>query len=166
MWVWSLVWKIPWSRKWQPAPVFLPRKFHGERSQVGYYRVTKSLIWLSAHMHYWLTITEDKDLVSLQHLTQTCSSPFTITRAPLPWQHVTQSQVHPGQPKPLGKGKVLLSCPCDNLLQGESEECHQGQTLHVPFSFLYLTFLIVTNSKFIGEVQSVAESSVQSLSRV
>ena len=24
--------KIPWSRKWQPAPVFLPGKFHGQRS--------------------------------------------------------------------------------------------------------------------------------------
>ena len=28
--------KIPWKRKWQPAPVFLPGKFHGERSLVGY----------------------------------------------------------------------------------------------------------------------------------
>jgi len=24
--------KMPWSRKWQPAPVFLPGKFHGQRS--------------------------------------------------------------------------------------------------------------------------------------
>ena len=24
--------KIPWSTKWQPNPVFLPGKFHGERS--------------------------------------------------------------------------------------------------------------------------------------
>ena len=24
--------KIPWSRKWQPIPVFLPGKFHGQRS--------------------------------------------------------------------------------------------------------------------------------------
>ena len=24
--------KIPWKRKWQPIPVFLPGKFHGERS--------------------------------------------------------------------------------------------------------------------------------------
>ena len=23
--------KIPWRKKWQPTPVFLPRKFHGER---------------------------------------------------------------------------------------------------------------------------------------
>ena len=26
----------PWSRKWQPTPVFLPRKFHGQRSVLGY----------------------------------------------------------------------------------------------------------------------------------
>ena len=25
--------KIPWSRKWQPAPVFLPGKFHGRRGR-------------------------------------------------------------------------------------------------------------------------------------
>ena len=28
--------KIPWSRKWQPTPVFLPGKFHGQRSPEGY----------------------------------------------------------------------------------------------------------------------------------
>ena len=28
--------KIPWSRKWQPPPVFLPGKLHGQRSLVGY----------------------------------------------------------------------------------------------------------------------------------
>ena len=28
--------KIPWSRKWQPAPIFLPGESHGERSLVGY----------------------------------------------------------------------------------------------------------------------------------
>ena len=28
--------KIPWSREWQPAPVFLPGKFHGQRSLAGY----------------------------------------------------------------------------------------------------------------------------------
>jgi len=28
--------KIPWRRKWQPTPGFLPGKFHGERSLVGY----------------------------------------------------------------------------------------------------------------------------------
>ena len=28
--------KISWSRKWHPTPVFLPRKFHGQRSPAGY----------------------------------------------------------------------------------------------------------------------------------
>ena len=28
--------KIPWSRKWQPTPVFLPGKSHGRRSPAGY----------------------------------------------------------------------------------------------------------------------------------
>ena len=27
--------KILWSRKWQPTPVFLPGKFHGQRSLEG-----------------------------------------------------------------------------------------------------------------------------------
>ena len=28
--------KIPWSRKWQPAPVYLPEKVHVQRSLAGY----------------------------------------------------------------------------------------------------------------------------------
>ena len=28
--------KIPWSRKWQPTPVFLPGESYGQRSLVGY----------------------------------------------------------------------------------------------------------------------------------
>ena len=29
-------WKIPWRRKWQPTPVLLPGKSHGQRSLIGY----------------------------------------------------------------------------------------------------------------------------------
>jgi len=28
--------KVLWRRKWQPTPVFLPRKSHGQRSLAGY----------------------------------------------------------------------------------------------------------------------------------
>ena len=28
--------QIPWRRKWQPTPVFLPGEFHGQRSLAGY----------------------------------------------------------------------------------------------------------------------------------
>ena len=31
-----IYWKIPWRRKWHPTPVFLPGKFHGQRSLEGY----------------------------------------------------------------------------------------------------------------------------------
>ena len=30
------IWKILWRRKWQPAPVFLPGKSHGQRSLAGW----------------------------------------------------------------------------------------------------------------------------------
>ena len=28
--------KMPWRRKWQPTPVFLPGKSHGQKSLAGY----------------------------------------------------------------------------------------------------------------------------------
>ena len=35
-WAWFLVEKIPWTRKWQPTLVFLPRKFNGQKSLACY----------------------------------------------------------------------------------------------------------------------------------
>ena len=34
--VWLQVRKIPWRRKWQPTPVFLPGESHGQRNLMGY----------------------------------------------------------------------------------------------------------------------------------
>ena len=48
--IWFNPWvrKIPWRRKWQPTPVFLPGESHGWRSLVGYSpRVAKSQTRLS-----------------------------------------------------------------------------------------------------------------------
>jgi len=48
----SLGGKIPWRKKWQPTPVFLPGKSHGHRSLVGYSRGSKEshiTEWLSTH---------------------------------------------------------------------------------------------------------------------
>ena len=44
--------KMPWRRKWQPTPVFLPGKSHGQRSLVGYtvHGVTKSWTRLRAQV--------------------------------------------------------------------------------------------------------------------
>jgi len=45
--------KIPWRRKWQSSPVFLPGKFHGQKSLVGYspwgHKKSDMTEWLSAH---------------------------------------------------------------------------------------------------------------------
>ena len=45
--------KIPWRRKWQSTPVFLPEKFHGQRSLRGYSpwgcRVGHN--WVAEHAH-------------------------------------------------------------------------------------------------------------------
>ena len=42
--------KIPWRQEWQPTPVFLPRKFQGQRNlAAAIHRVAKSQTWLSTH---------------------------------------------------------------------------------------------------------------------
>ena len=47
------VWKIPWSRKRQPTPVFLPEKFHGQRSLVDYspWSCRVGQDWATPHTH-------------------------------------------------------------------------------------------------------------------
>ena len=49
----SWVRKIPWRRKWQLIPVFLPGKFHGQRSLSSYsswgHKESDTLKWLSKH---------------------------------------------------------------------------------------------------------------------
>ena len=50
--------KIPWRRKWQPTPVFLPGKFHWRRSLVGYSswgrKESDMTEWLHFHFHTYL----------------------------------------------------------------------------------------------------------------
>ena len=47
--------KIPWRRKWQPTPVFLPGKSHGQRSIMGYSpwgcKESDTTEWLRARVH-------------------------------------------------------------------------------------------------------------------
>ena len=46
--------KIPWRRKWQPTPLFLPGELHGQRSLEGYSPgVTKSQTQLSMNYYYY-----------------------------------------------------------------------------------------------------------------
>ena len=62
--------KIPWRRKWQPTPVFLPGKFHGWRSLVGYSpwgrRVRHALVNTQKKEQRdtkkWIVVTPDEPL--------------------------------------------------------------------------------------------------------
>ena len=56
--------KILWSRKWQPTPVFLPGKFHGQGSLEGYspwgHKELDTTEQLNTNTH--LTFREDDSL--------------------------------------------------------------------------------------------------------
>ena len=53
-----LLFQPPWSRKWQPTPVFLPGEFHGQRILVGYRWGRKELEtteWINLwNKQFWL----------------------------------------------------------------------------------------------------------------
>ena len=51
--------KIPWRRKWQPTPVFLPGKSHGQRS-LAVHGITKELN-ITEHTHIRRTKNKQKD---------------------------------------------------------------------------------------------------------
>jgi len=43
--------KIPWRRKWQPTPVFLPGEFHGQRSLADYSPEGHKELDMTEHTH-------------------------------------------------------------------------------------------------------------------
>ena len=51
-WVQSLGGEDPWRRKWQPTPIVLPGRFHGQRSLTGY----SSRGWKESDMTVQLTL--------------------------------------------------------------------------------------------------------------
>ena len=52
--------KIPWRRKWQPTPVFLPGEFHGQRNLLGYSP------WAHKRVKHDLST---KQLTAIRHMT-------------------------------------------------------------------------------------------------
>ena len=71
--------KIPWRRKWQPTPQFLPGESHGRRSLVGYSsRVAKSRTRLS-------------DFTSLSLI---CKNTFVLNYVDLSWVRMSCLFVH------------------------------------------------------------------------
>ena len=63
--------KIPWRRKWQPTPVFLPREFQGQRSLAGYSpqgrKEADTTEWLSSAQHTSKIRTETLSNFSVEY---------------------------------------------------------------------------------------------------
>ena len=64
--------KIPWSRKWQPTPVFLHEEFHGQRSLLGYspwshkeWNTTNTAL-ISRHFYYFTFLKQIITALSLR----------------------------------------------------------------------------------------------------
>ena len=71
--------KISWSRKWQPTPVFLPGKFHGQRSLASYSAWNHKELDTTEHthrihmpfpLHLSSFLTSFRSTLSLAHLLQ------------------------------------------------------------------------------------------------
>ena len=62
----SLGWNIPWRRKWQPTPVFLPGEFHGGRSLVG----NRQQGILQARILEWVALPFSKESSQARDRTQ------------------------------------------------------------------------------------------------
>ena len=67
--------KIPWSRKWQPTPVLLPGKSHGQRSLVGYSLMRSQRVGLNlvstqtrTHTHACTVISKTHSQAKLNYL--------------------------------------------------------------------------------------------------
>ena len=55
--------RIPWNRKWQPIPVFLPAKFHGQRSWWGRKELVQLGMRARKRTHYTHTHTHTRKLL-------------------------------------------------------------------------------------------------------
>ena len=49
----SWVGKFPWRRKWQPTPVFLSGKPHGQRSPIGYSPGARKQLDTTEPLHFY-----------------------------------------------------------------------------------------------------------------
>ena len=80
-WVNPQVGKIPWRRKWQPTPVFLPGEFHGQRSLAGYSpwghkEVDTTERLPLSHLLIWWTVLSWTLVSIMTALLRTCPAAF------------------------------------------------------------------------------------------
>ena len=65
--------RVPWSRKWQPIPVFLPRKFHGQKSLVtAVHEAAKSQTRSHDGAHSLIDLTDDSSRFNSSYVFCAC----------------------------------------------------------------------------------------------
>ena len=67
--------KTPWRRPWQPPPVFLPGKSHGQRTLAMAHKAAKSQTWLkclSTHAHKRSSVL--RYVIGMHHKLQRCQN--------------------------------------------------------------------------------------------
>ena len=72
-----------WRRKWQPTPVFLPRKFHVKRSLTGYSPWGHKESDKAEHAPTKNMINTDEQLDKYVHTVKTGRIPFTGVSVPM-----------------------------------------------------------------------------------
>ena len=86
LWFNPWVRKIPWRRKWQSTPVFLPGKFHGQRSLAGLQSMGSQRVrhdWAhSMHAHTFLFISPKSTLTEKFQCIWTFDTKETILSLP------------------------------------------------------------------------------------
>ena len=88
--------KIPWRRKWQPTPVFLPGESHGQRSLVGY------SLW--GHKESWVTSLS----ISLSGSLNWRNAPRTEYRSRPCYGRIQQEVWVPGTGETLLRSTIVL----------------------------------------------------------
>ena len=118
----SWIGKIPWSRKWQPMPVFLCRKFHGQRSLTGY----------SPRGHKELDTTER---LLLTHSLYLCTSSYYLMEPSVQFSHsVLSNSLWP-------HGLKHTRLPCPSPIPGAcSNSCPLSQWCHPTISSSVVLF--------------------------
>ena len=86
---WECVGKIPWRRKWQPTPVFLPGESHGQKSLAGYSPVQFSSVQSLSHVQLFATPR-----------TAACQASLSITNSRSSLKLTSIESVMPSNPSP------------------------------------------------------------------
>ena len=97
-WVQSLAQKIPSSMKWQTTPVFLPGKFHGERSLTGHNPGCLKVLDITEHTDVYMLKPIGGLLLSL--LKKAMATHSSTLAWQIPWME------EPGRLQPMGSLRV------------------------------------------------------------